>query len=83
MPTGRTDAIAMQNDVDYSICKDDKKCKHRADKKMVRSLDAVPWKERQWGHWLARNTTDTKRKLSLGSGKSKKKKAQNLRWQEN
>ena len=33
MPTGRTDAIAMQHDVDYSICEDDKKCKHRADKK--------------------------------------------------
>ena len=27
-PTGKTDAIAMQHDVDYSICKDDKKCKH-------------------------------------------------------
>ena len=68
--TGRTDAIAMQHDVDYSICKDDKKCKHRADKRMVQALDAVPWKERQWGHWLARNTIDTKRKLGLGSGKS-------------
>ena len=33
MPTGKTDAIAMQHDVDYSICEDDKKCKHRADKK--------------------------------------------------
>ena len=32
-PTGKTDAIAMQHDVDYTICKDDKKCKHRADKK--------------------------------------------------
>ena len=32
-PTSKTDAIAMQHDVDYSICKDDKKCKHQADKK--------------------------------------------------
>ena len=32
-PTGKTDVIAMQHDVDYSICKDDKKCKHQADKK--------------------------------------------------
>ena len=70
MPTGSTDAIAMQHDVDYTICKDDKKCKHVADKKMVRSLDAVPWKERQWGHWLARNTINTKRKLGLGSAQS-------------
>ena len=66
-PTGKTDAIAMQHDVDYSICEDDKECKHRADKKMVSALDAVPWKERQWGHWLARNTINTKGKLGLGT----------------
>ena len=70
-PTGKTDAIAMQHDVDYTICKDDKKCKHRADKKMVSALDAVPWNERQWGHFLARNTINTKRKLGLGTGKKK------------
>ena len=34
-PTGKTDAIAMQHDVDYSVCKDDKKCKNKADRKMV------------------------------------------------
>ena len=73
MPTGRPDAIAMQHDVDYSICEDDKKCKHRADKRMVRALDAVPWKERQWGHWLARNTINTKRKLGLGGVQGKKR----------
>ena len=39
---------------------------------MVRALDAVPWKERQWGHWLARNTINTKRKLGLGAGAKKK-----------
>ena len=43
----------------------------RADKKMVHALDAVPWKERQWGHWLARNTINTKRKLGLGTVKKK------------
>ena len=37
---------------------------------MVRALDAVPWNERQWGHFLARNTINTKRKLGLGSAKS-------------
>ena len=36
-------------------------------KKMVRALDAVPWRERQWGHWLARNSINTKRKLGLGA----------------
>ena len=38
---------------------------------MVRALDAAPWKERQWGHWLARNTINTKRKLGLGTVKKK------------
>ena len=32
-PTGKTDAISMQHDVDYFVCKDDKKFKHKADKK--------------------------------------------------
>ena len=62
----------MQHDVDYSVCGDDKKCKHIADRKMVRSLDAVPWNERQWGHWLARNAINTKRKVGLGAKKVKK-----------
>ena len=69
-PTGKTDAIAMQHDVDYSVCKDDKKCKNKADRKMVKSLDAIPYKDRQWGHWLARNTIDTKQKLGLGKPKN-------------
>ena len=42
-----------------------------ADDRMVRALDAVPWKERQWGHWMARNAINTKRKLGLGTGKKK------------
>lgn len=63
-PTGATDAIAMQHDVNCSVCGDDKKCKHEADNRMVKALDATPWKERQWGHWLARNTINTKRKLA-------------------
>ena len=33
---------------------------------MVKSLDAVPYNERQWGHWLARNPINTKQKLGLG-----------------
>ena len=65
-PTGKTDAVAMQHDVDYSVCKDDKKCKGRADRKMVKELDAIPYNERQWGHALARNVINTKQKLGLG-----------------
>ena len=48
----------MQRDVDYSVCKDDRKCKNKADRKMVR--DNAPYNERQWGHWLARNIINTK-----------------------
>ena len=33
---------------------------------MVKALDAVPYDERQWGHWLARNVINTKQKLGLG-----------------
>ena len=72
MPTGKTDAIAMQHDVDYSVCKDDRKCKNEADRKMVQALDNVPYNERQWGHWLARNVINTKQKLGLGVSKNGK-----------
>lgn len=68
----KTDAIAMQHDVVYSVCKDDKKCNHVADKKMVKALDSVPYSERQWGHWLARNTINAKEKLGLGVPKNVK-----------
>ncbi|KAL9971648.1 hypothetical protein ACROYT_G017844 [Oculina patagonica] len=67
-PTGKTDAVSMQHDVDYSVCankpsKNQVKCKNEADKKMVKALDAIPWKDRQWGHAIARNTIATKAKV--------------------
>ena len=65
-PTGPTDAVAMQHDIDYIVCGDNRKCKNKADRKMVKSLDAIPYSERQWGHWLARNLINTKQKLGLG-----------------
>ena len=79
-PTGATDAIAMQHDVDYDVCSNRekkygenlKKCKNKADKKMVKSLDAVPYKQRQWGHAAARNAINAKQKLGLGFKKQKK-----------
>ena len=66
-PTDPTDAVAMQHDVDYSVCGDDRKCKNKADRKMVKSLDAVPYKDRQWDHWLARTLINTKQKLGMGT----------------
>ena len=62
----------MQHDVDYSICRVDKKCKNKADRKMVQALDKVPYNERQWGHWLAGNAINTKQKLGLGVSKNGK-----------
>ena len=44
----------------------EKNCKQKADKKMVKALDAVPNKQRQWGHMAARNTINLKQKLGLG-----------------
>ena len=71
-PTGKTDAIAMQHDLDYSMCKHNKKCKNEPDRKMVKVLDAVPYNERQWGQFLARNMINTKQKLGIGGSKKEK-----------
>ena len=65
-PTGPTDVVAMQHDVNYSVCGDNRKCKNMADRKMVKSLEAVPHNERQLGHRLARNLINTRQKLGLG-----------------
>ena len=49
-PSGKTDAVAAQHDVDYSVCekkKNPKKSKTQADRKMVAALDSIPWEERQ------------------------------------
>ena len=70
-PTGATDAVSMQHDVDYAVCagkKNEKGCKHEADKKMVKALDAIPKNKRQWGHAAARNAIASKRKVGLGVG---------------
>ena len=72
-PTGATDAVAMQHDVDYAVCagkKNEKSCKHAADKKMVKALDAIPKNKRQWGHSMARNAISSKQKVGLGVGET-------------
>ena len=74
-PTGRTDAVSMQHDVDYSVSANKLKSEqvqsqNEADRKMVVALDAVPWKERQWGHAMARTMINTKQKLGLGLQKN-------------
>ena len=50
--------LVCKHDVDYSVCgnkpkSDQIKCKNEADRQMVKALDSIPWKERQWGHTVA------------------------------
>ena len=76
-PTGPTDAVSMQHDVDYTVCgnkpkSEQVKCKNEADKKMIKSLDAIPWKKRQWGHAMARTMINTKQKLGMGLNASRR-----------
>ena len=76
-PTGATDAVSMQHDVDYSVCgnkpkSEQVKCKNEADRKMIKSLDEIPWKKRQWGHAMARTMINTKQKLGLGLNVSRR-----------
>ena len=83
-PTGRTDAVSMQHDVDYTVCSnkpksDQVKCKNDADRKMVKALDAIPWKDRQWGHAVARNAIAAKSKLGMGVKKSKNGKSRRVK----
>ena len=40
---------------------------------MVKALDAVPRKDRQWGHALARNVINMKQKLGLGTKSAKRR----------
>ena len=62
----------MQYGVDNGVCKDDGKCKNEADRKMLKSLDAVPYKDKQWSHFLARNMINTKQKHDIGPSKTEK-----------
>jgi len=78
-PTGRTDAVSMQHDVDYSVCgnkpkSEQVKCKNAADRKMVKSLDAIPW-----GHTIARNAIAAKSKLGMGVKKPKNVKSRRVK----
>ena len=47
---------------------------------MVKSLNAIPWKQRQWGHAAARTMTNTKEKLGLGLYRQKRKSTLSSDW---
>ena len=69
-PTGKTDKICSQHDVDYSLAKSSKDI-HIADKKMIDSINKLPYKDKQWGTFLVKNIISSKKKLGLGNNPNK------------
>ena len=65
-PTGKTDKICVQHDVSYTLAKH-LKDKHIADKKMIDSINKLPYNQRQWGTFLVKNIISSKKKLGLGN----------------
>ena len=65
-PTGNTDAICAQHDVDYTLAKS-LKDKHIADEKMIKSINEIPFKDQQWGTFLVKNAIKSKKTLGLGN----------------
>ena len=64
-PSGNTDAICAQHDVDYTLARN-LKDKHIADKKMIKAINELPYKDQQYGTFLVKNIIRSKRKLGLG-----------------
>ena len=64
-PSGNTDAICAQHDVDYTLARN-LKDKHIADEKMIKAINKLPYKDQQYGTFLVKNIIRSKRKLGLG-----------------
>ena len=64
-PSGNTDAICAQHDVDYTLAKN-LKDKHIADEKMIKAINKLPYNQQQYGTFLVKNIIRSKRKLGLG-----------------
>ena len=64
-PSGNTDAICAQHDVDYTLSKS-LKDKHIADEKMIQAINELPYNQQQYGTFLVKNIIRSKRKLGLG-----------------
>ena len=65
-PTGKTDQICSQHDVDYTLAKN-LKDKHNADKKVIKSINELPYNQQQYGTFLVKIIIRSKRKLGLGN----------------
>ena len=64
-PTGKTDEICSQHDVDYTLAKN-LKDKHIADERMIKAINELPYNQ-QYGTFLVKNIIRSKRKLGLGN----------------
>ena len=64
-PSGKTDEICSQHDVDYTLSKN-LKDKHIADERMIKAINELPYKDQQYGTFLVKNIIRSKRKLGLG-----------------
>ena len=65
-PTGETDRICSQHDVDYTLTKN-LKDKHVADEKMIKAINELPYNQQQYGTFLVKNIIRSKRQLGLGN----------------
>ena len=65
-PSGKTDAICAQHDVDYTLAKN-LRDKHIADDKMIKAINELPYNQQQYGTFLVKNIIRSKRKLGLGN----------------
>ena len=64
-PSGNTDAICAQHDVNYILAKN-LKDKHIAYEKMIKAINELPYNQQQYGAFLVKNIIQSKRKLGLG-----------------
>ena len=65
-PTGETDRICSQHDVDYTLAKN-LKDKHLADEKVINAINELPYNQQQYGTFLVKDIIRSKRKLGLGN----------------
>ena len=65
-PTGKTDEICAQHDVDYTLAKK-LRDKHIADEKMINGINELPYNQQQYGTFLVKNIIRSKRNLGLGN----------------
>ena len=65
-PTRKTDAICTQHDIDYALSRNIND-EHNADKRMINSINNLPYKDKQWGTFLVKNIINTKQKLGMGN----------------